>query len=408
MSFTNETALIDAAGVLARRVGLRLDPSDRGRLASCVVAEAAAHGMTTHQYVARLDEDPEALQDLLNRVTVQESAFFRDPAQFDALAKHVLPGLAHPVTIWSAGCANGQEAYSVAMVLEELGYTDARVIATDISTRALDRARSGCYTAAEVKGVSDARRERSFVSVDGGYEVVPALRARVDVAHHNLAVDPPPFAVGECPVVLCRNVLIYFSRHEVEAFLDRLADWLPPDGWLFLGYSESLWQVTERFQLIRVGDAFVYQRRNKPSSKPRASTKRTAAPPRHPDRRPTQPGRDASRVAARPIPAPVASLPVDVVELLAVGEAAAQAGDHATAIASFRKCAYLDSGQPLAHFYLALALEASGDATAARRAYAAARAALDACETAAVEATLEGYRADELARLLDAKLELVR
>jgi chemotaxis methyl-accepting protein methylase len=409
MTSTSNIAVIDAASVLARRVGLRLDPSDRGRLSRCVVAESDARALDIQKYVELIDDDPAALQELLNRVTVQETDFFRDAAQFDALAQHVLPGLPGPLTVWSAGCANGQEAYSVAMVLDELGRTDARVIATDVSTRALARARGATYSEAEIRGLSAARRDRYLLSADRRFEVVPTLRRRVDFLRHNLSADPPPFPVATCPVVLCRNVLIYFSREEVEAFLERLADWLPPDGWLFLGYSESLWQVTERFQLIRVGEAFVYQRRD---GRPTQAAKKLDlfdAP------RPTRHARRvAEKSAAEPIvmrpvrPVHVESPPIDVVELLALGEAASQAGDHAAAIATFRKYAYLDPDQPLAHFYLGVALEASGDASAARRAYGVARATLQASGTAAVEATLEGYHADELAHLLEAKLETAR
>ena len=90
--------------------------------------------------------------------------------------------------------------------------------------------------------------------------------------------------------------------------------------------------------------------------------------------------------------------------LLAEGEAAVEAGDHATAVAAFRKCAYLDPDQPITHLHLGLALEAGGDPIAARRAYSAARAALHDCDTATIEAVLEGYQVDELARLLERKL----
>lgn len=409
MTPTHEIAVVDAASVLARRVGLRLDPADRGRLSRCVDAESDARALDIHAYVALIDDDPEALQELLNRVTVQETDFFRDAAQFEALATQVLPTLPGPLTIWSAGCANGQEAYSVAMVLDELGRTDARVIATDVSTRALARARGARYSEAEIRGLSPVRRDRYLLSVDSGFEVVPRLRTRVDFAHHNLSADPPPLPTGTCPVVLCRNVLIYFSRQEVEAFLDRLANWLPPDGWLFLGYSESLWQVTERFQLIRVGEAFVYQRRDgRPTQgakkrKPLDAFRPTRHVRKEPDKSASEP------IVMRPVrPVHQETSPIDVVELLALGEAASQAGDHASAISTFRKYAYIDPDQPLAHFYLGLALEASGDANAARRAYSVARATLVASGSAAIEATLEGYHADELAHLLDAKLENTR
>jgi chemotaxis methyl-accepting protein methylase len=396
MSPPNESALTLVAGTLARRVGWRIDPKEQGRLARCVAAAAAARDLEVRDYVAQLESDPIALQDLLDRVTVQETAFFRDRSQFDALAESVLPGLAAPVTVWSAACSNGQEAYSVAMVLAELGHAGSRVIATDISTKAIGRTRRGWYSNAELKGVSQVRRDRFLTSADGGFEIVPELRARVDVGHLNLATDPPPFAAGSNAVVLCRNVLIYFSPAEIVRFIERLADWIAPGSWLFLGYSESLRHVSERFELVRVGDAFLYR------CVASRGTNRAPAPNRAPKRQ--LPKRDVpTQRPRRTVIAEVA--PVDVATLPAIGAAAGQSGDHAAAVTAFRKHAYLNPNQPIAHLHLGLALEASGDVSAACRAYAAARNALDRSDAAMVEETLEGYGVDELARLLDMKLE---
>jgi chemotaxis protein methyltransferase CheR len=392
----NDTALTLVAATLARRVGWRIDPKEQGRLARCVAEASAARDVDVKDYVAQLESDPVLLQDLLDRVTVQETAFFRDRAQFDALAESVLPGLAAPVTVWSAACSNGQEAYSVAMVLAELDHAGSRVIATDISTKAIERTRRGWYSNAELKGLSSRRRDQYLMAVDGGFEIVPDVRARVDVGHLNLATDPPPFAAGSNAVVLCRNVLIYFSPHEIVRFIDRLADWMAPGSWLFLGYSESLRHVTERFELVRVGDAFLYR-----CVAPRGAY-RAPAPTRAPKR--DAPNRDVpTRRPSRTVAAEVA--PVDVATLTAIGAAAGLSGDHAAAVTAFRKHAYLHPDQPIAHLHLGLALEASGDVSAACRAYAAARNALDRSDAAMVEETLEGYGVDELARLLDMKLE---
>jgi hypothetical protein len=105
-----------------------------------------------------------------------------------------------------------------------------------------------------------------------------------------------------------------------------------------------------------------------------------------------------------PEPSPPPEAGSAIVELMAEGEAALGRGDHGEAVAAFRKAAYLDPDQPLAHLNLGLALEVAGDGTAARRAYAAARAAIDRCDTSAVEAALEGYHLDGLTQLLDRKL----
>jgi len=422
-----ERAFGDAAQMLARRVGLRLDPGARRRLSRCVSDGAGERGVDVPSYVALLDSDPSALQELLNRVTVQETAFFRDPVQFEVLVRDVLPTLSEPFTIWSAGCANGQEPYSLAMVLEEANLDRARVFTTDISTRALDRARSGVYSDREIGGLSDDRLHRFLAPADGGHSIVGDLRSRVEFAHHNLVGPVPLFTPGTCPVVFCRNVLIYFSHDQVVALLDRIADLLPVGGWLFLGYSESLWQVTDRFELVRLGEAFVYRRTASPVAvdggsidRPRpassdAAAKRRARPravPRLPNRAPRTPQGPSPTTTEDPAAVPVEAnrgspntvADRQLVELIAAGEAALSAGESATAITAFRKCVYLDPDQPAMHLHLGLALEASGDLAAARRSFAVARVALDACDSAVVEAMLDGYPVGELARLLDQKL----
>jgi chemotaxis protein methyltransferase CheR len=388
-----EALFAGAAGLLARRVGLRLDPGLRQRLDRSVREGADAHHLQLDQYVAALESNPSLFQDLVNRVTVQETAFFRDPGQFQTLARHVLPGLTAPVLIWSAGCANGQEAYSLAITLAESGFQDWRVLATDVSTQALRRASEGRYTPRELTGISDSHLQRYFQQAGADWVVIPSLRQRVAFQQHNLITDVPPFEPGTCPVIFCRNVLIYVSPSELLAFLDRLIPWMSRDSYLFLGYSESLWQVTDRLRLVSLGDAFAYQRAGV-----------------HP-RKSSPPHAGEGEVQVRKSPPPhagegrVGSADPEVATLLAAGEAAVGAGDASGAVAAFRKAVYLDPDHPLAHFQLGLALEAAGDRHAARRAYAAARAAIARCDTARVEAALEGYRLAALEDVLRFKLQ---
>ena len=402
-----EGALEEVGRLLSRRVGLRLDPAIRGRLARAVRDEAERTGEDEHQYVARLSADADLLQSLLNRVTVQETSFFRDPGQFDALASEVLPALrarGAPVHVWSAGCANGQEPYSLAMALAESGIADWHVLASDLSTNALARTRAPRYRERELRGLSPERRRRHLAQVGRDeWEIVAPLRERVTTIRHNLAEDAPPFAPGACQIVFCRNVLIYFGHDDVVAFLDRLAARLTDDSVLFVGYSESLWQVTDHFQLTPIGKAFSYRK-----TRPGASAHHAPAPTRllpqssaPPPAPPVPPPVRRPEPVAEPVLETVPSLgPAD---LMAIGEAALDRGDHSEAVNAFRKAAFLDPDHPLAHLNLGLALEVAGDAGAARRAFSAARAALGRCDTAEVEAALEGYRLDDLVRLLDLK-----
>jgi chemotaxis protein methyltransferase CheR len=417
-----------AAAVLSRRVGLRFDPALRARLAHAFNNAVWASGLTEQEYAQTLESNGQVLQDLLDEITVQETSFFRDPSQFEALATDVLPRLRGPLTVWSAGCANGQEPYSLAMTLIESGRGDSMVIATDVSTRAIARARVGRYQEREMRGLSNARRERFFTRDGGMWQVRPELLDRVSVHHHNLSVDPPPASPGGCQVVFCRNVLIYFERDDVVRVIARIHDLLPPEGFLFLGYSESLWQVTDLFRLGRTGRAFVYQRADSAEATDRRRAERRAPeinprPPRsevrgrrsaqraradasgsQPERRTTQAAPRWSDTAPPARPGVGRGRPADVAAELAAGEAALAAGDSASAISAFRRAAFLDPAEPLGHLSLALALEAGGDAPAAERAYRAARTALDDSTMARVEAALEGYDPTELHRLLDVKL----
>lgn len=393
-----ESLLAEAGDILATVAGLRLDPAMRGRLTHSLREACRSRGEDPARFVNSLRTDPAALQALLDRITVQETAFFRDPGQFECLTRHVLPSLPDPVTVWCAGCANGQEAYSLAMTLAESGRLEWRVIASDVSTDALDRTDAAVYTDREVRALSAERRERFLIRRGNRWEVAPQLRSRVSVAPHNLITDPPPFQRGACAVVFCRNVFIYLRPQDVVAILDRLHRWMPPSGHLFLGFSETLWQVTDRFKVVRLGDAFVYQPAVPigPAERPRSR--------RGPGRRGG--GQEAASWAraARSHTALAESDLPDVEDVLALGQRAAAAGDHQAAIVAFRQATYIDPGNPLAHLHLGFLLEASGQPAAALRAFAAARAALEGARFERLQNALEGFDREELARLLDAKL----
>jgi chemotaxis methyl-accepting protein methylase len=242
-----------AERLVAERTGIELGDGLRERLAAYLDGAARARGQTPARFAAGLAGDPGAFQEVLDRVTVQETGFFRHPDQFAALAREVLPALDGPVVVWSAGCANGQEAYSLAMELAASGLPDWRVVATDISAAAVARARAGRYFSTELAGLPATHRH--WLRPSGNlWEVDPALRHRVRVERANLT-DRFPVGPGRCQVVFCRNVLIYLSRSVTESFLDRLADWLAPGGLVFLGYSEAVLAPTRRLRVQRLGPA---------------------------------------------------------------------------------------------------------------------------------------------------------
>jgi chemotaxis protein methyltransferase CheR len=442
---TSEILLDTAREVVERSVGLRLDPAQRYRLDYWIHHTAEQRGVPDSQLVEEIAAEGPALQAVLDELTVQETSFFRDPGQFAAFRRDVVPTLHSPLTVWSAGCAWGHEPYSIAMVLAESGLASWRVVASDISSRALRQAQSGRYDERQLTGLGDRERSRYLRRAGDQWEVIPELRAHVSVFRHNLIRDPAPAPAAGAQVVFCRNVLIYFDRPDVLAALDRIAATMDPRGWVFLGYSESLWQVTERFHLVRAGGAFVYRQPDALPLDPAAQLlldsggrglrhggSRGARPadgaPAPPagrrsggravaggasDARPSVP--PAAKLgslhtpaapgppAVAPTGAPAAGGDPSVAALLAEGEAGLEAGDAAAAVAALRKVVYLDPDHAIAHFQLGLAFELQGEQRQARRAFSAARAALRR-SSAAAEAALEGYQIGELIRLIDVRL----
>jgi len=403
-----ETVVDTVAELLNLRIGLRPDPTLRGRLRRAIREEALRHGQDPTAYVESLVADGGVLQSLMNQVTVQETAFFRHAEQFEVLAHDVLPDVAAPVRIWSAACSNGQEAYSLAILLEEAGL-DGAVIATDLSTAALERTAAARYNRRELAGVSAERLAQHFTR-DGDHWVVdPPVRNRVKTLHHNL-LDPLPRDVLGCQVVFCRNVLIYLTPEQVRRFLDRIADDLAPSTTLFVGGAETIWQASERFEALRRRDAFIYRRRDAAPVRRTATVTRAASSVETTTRRTERTERPRPVRTPRPrdvsSAGPASASPSPQGEIAVLGKAAQAAvaeGDFDAAVIAFRKCAYLQPHDPLAQLHLGLALEAAGDADAAKRAFAASRRALAEAGDGLSMEGLEGYTVAELIRLLDSK-----
>jgi chemotaxis methyl-accepting protein methylase len=412
-----EAAVDQITALLNSHIGLRPEPTLRGRLRRCIRDEATAEGQNPRTYVNGLLADRSALQRLLNRVTVQETSFFRHPEHFEVLARDVLPALSAPVLIWSAGCANGQEAYSIAMILEEQGITGS-VIATDLSTAALHRTEAARYNTREITGLSPARMAHHLTPVGRSWQINDALRSRVTTLRHNL-IDPLPEQVRYCQVVFCRNVLIYFSAEHARTFLDRVADSLPRRGYLFLGSAEAIWPLSDRFDTERVGDTFIYRPRPEPAAptplRPSQAAGRRRAPSAAPRRRQPAAGpahgagkqaHETRRHQQPTLPNPQLASPTPVQLLADDGRRALDEDRYAPAIVAFRKWAYLTPGDALAHLHLGLALEAAGDHPSAQRAYGAARRAALLADHGTPENridAIDGYAPTELLRLLEAK-----
>jgi chemotaxis protein methyltransferase CheR len=313
---------------LARLAGLVFDESRRAGLSTIMRDRLMATGAAdVASYLARIEraEGANERQRLLDLVTIQETHFFRIVPQMSALRDHVLPELVarsklsgRPVTIWSAGCSTGEEAYTIAMLLRELmarlGPFDARVIGTDVSAAALDTARTGRYAGRTIDLARQGGLQPWFdVDDDGWWHVRPEVRDLVQFRLHNLVTESAPFDPGTVDLILCRNVTIYFSRATTKALMHRFYSTLCLGGCLLVGPAETLWQISDEYTLTQLGDAFVYRKEVRgPGSRPTSrvtSTERPRPvwPARRPDTEPTSPARQpvvAALRPARPTPAP--------------------------------------------------------------------------------------------------------
>ena len=433
--------------LLAHAAGLVFDDSRRASMGYSIAERLRATGATdVDSYLDRLG-DPVERQRLLDEVTVQETHFFRNPPQVRALRQHVLPELirraetaGRRLRIWSAGCSTGEEPYSLAMILRELlpsraGW-DIRIVATDLSERALASARTGVYGARAVQMASPEELRRHFSALPGGtFSVQPQVRELVELRHHNLVTEPVPLRPPErFDLILCRNVTIYFARETTRALMGRLHAGLRDGGYLFLGHSETLWQLSEDFRLVSLGTgdeaAFVY-RRNDPRAERRSvlpdrrTAPATAPGPDAPGRRSAMPRRAATPRRGASVPTTDALVGA-ARESLALGDYAAaaalagqaaqgdplradacyvrglslvEAGDDRGALVELRKAVYLQPGSGLAHFLLAGVLDRCGDPAAAAREYAAAADTLGSQAGDHDASELGGRSVRELAQL---------
>jgi len=211
-------------------------------------------------------------EQLISLVTVKESYFFRAPQQFRAIERHVLPrvlrakaesGDERTLNIWSAASARGEEPATLALILAEheaLSSWDWRVVATDIDQDALTAARRGLYGERAVSQVPERLLERWFTQKGGLYELSPTIRSRIEYRHFNLA-NTPHRGLTSHPfdLVLVRNVLIYFRRPLQRRVVSEVIRNLAPHGYLFLGASETLWQIFDRLAPVDLGRCFAYR-----------------------------------------------------------------------------------------------------------------------------------------------------
>ncbi len=338
----------------------------------------------------RLDREWEPL---VSFITIKESYFFRAPQQFDAIREHVLPRLlraragSHRLRLWSAACARGEEPATLAMLLAgepELAGWDWSVLATDLDAEAVELARRGIYSERAVAQVPPELLERWFARRGKLFELSAELRARIDYQPLNLAHPPYGVLEADYDLILLRNVLIYFRRPLQRWVVGQVAKALAKKGYLFLGASETLWQIQDELEPVDLKTCFCYRHRRTPRPKLEPVQPMQQKPPpiavEKPPPRPRplaermQPAAETSPAvqapAARPT-RPVAPPPTVQERLLA---AARQLADNRIAEAAAASAAILaeDPAEPAAHALEAFLHDLSGRPEEAAAAYRAA------------------------------------
>ena len=240
------------------RSGVRLDPARIYMIEVRLTPIARRQGLETlDELIEALPGDEPLAWAATEALTQAETCFFRDRVPFHRFRDELLPGLAgrreRPLRVWSAGCATGQEAYSLAMMIDEAASAapglKVQLFASDLSERRLEKARSGLYSQFEVqRGLPIRLLLRHFDKADDLWQAAPRLRERIRWRQVNLMDPLKP--VGHFDVVFCRNLIGMLDPDLRPAVLEKLARTMTPDGWLVLGAEESALGVTDALRPV--------------------------------------------------------------------------------------------------------------------------------------------------------------
>ena len=334
---------------IERNSGLHFGEERRDALRIAIVSRMSALELTDYrEYYERLARGPDReaeFRRLLDILTVNETWFFRDRAQFEALRSHVLPEIVrhkrdtHTIRIWSAGCSTGEEPYSIAMVvrdvLPDLGRWKVEILGTDVSERALRDARRGVYRPRSLKELEERYRRQYFEERGGLFHVSEEIKGMVRFEYFNLIFEPYPLSkMKGWDIIFCRNVTIYFKLGSTKRVIHNFYLSLDDLGYLFVGYSENLRFLTDEFRPVWLGDAWAYR-------------KREVVEPRMAERpKPKPPLQDAGESPD---------------ELICLAEGHADAGRHGEALRLCGEALKKDPTYADAHFLMGLIYRAMGE-----------------------------------------------
>ncbi|MBA4146877.1 MAG: protein-glutamate O-methyltransferase CheR [Verrucomicrobia bacterium] len=221
-------------------------------------------------YYYLLKEQPHYFEDwrrLMDTLSVQETYFWREMDQIRALVNVIVPQWFSKsrelLRIWIAACSSGEEAFTIAIALEEAGFSrfPIQIVASDASEAALEKARTGLFRERSFRVLPPEIRDKYFRQSRDRWLVNPQIMSRIRFERVNLVVKAETAELARSPVILCRNVFIYFSQEVIRQVVRHFAEQMPAGGYLFVGISESLLKLTNDFDLVEVGGSFVYVRK---------------------------------------------------------------------------------------------------------------------------------------------------
>lgn len=232
----------------------------------------ALNSFKDYYYLLRYSpQKDQELTEAIDLLTTNETYFFREDFQLKTFTNEILPELRakkertndRRLRIWSAGCSSGEEPYTLAMLLhDQPGFSDwqIEIIGTDISQKVLQMARKGIYGSSSFRSTDLSYKRRFFSEVDGKFKIDDRIKRMVTVSHLNLLDTSRVAMLGVMDVVFCRNVIIYFDQMAKKRVVDSFYQRLRPEGFLLLGHSESLMNLSNSFVLRHFKDDMVYQR----------------------------------------------------------------------------------------------------------------------------------------------------
>jgi chemotaxis protein methyltransferase CheR len=278
--------------LIAERSGIYFDPAKQESLKDNLLQRMAECDLNNFSDYLDLLSSPAGSKEfdlLLDLITVPETYFFRDRAQFRALERLVIPETikkkSYPgasLRIWSAGCSTGEEPYTIAMIVAAAKVdVPIQILATDVSNHALEVARGGVYSGRSVRDVPQEYLKRYFSKKGGQYSLVESIKQMVEFRYFNLVSEPYPLVeMSGWDIIFCRNVTIYFQTDATRKVIHNLHQSLREGGYLFAGYSESLRYISDEFKTLQMEGAFFYQKgppQKAVRKKPRKITGRRAS-----------------------------------------------------------------------------------------------------------------------------------